>query len=99
MNSDLPFFLTFPPLESKLSGESVSLILAQREQITGEELRWEYTEINRIGDHLWWISDLRKFQSHYPRWQLTRDVPSILKDIYEANSERWVCQERNSRSQ
>jgi CDP-paratose 2-epimerase len=62
------------------------------QQIAGNELSWNYTENNRVGDHIWWISDLRKFQSHYPVWHLTRDVPSILKDIYEANSERWVRQ-------
>jgi len=60
------------------------------QQITGKEMLWDYAEHNRIGDHIWWISDLRKFQNDYPAWQLDRDVPSILRDIYETNFERWT---------
>ncbi len=59
------------------------------QEITGRPLTWRYSEENRLGDHIWWISDLRKFQSHYPAWQVTHDVPAILREIYEANRERW----------
>jgi CDP-paratose 2-epimerase len=58
-------------------------------EITGRELRWTYTDENRIGDHIWWISDTGKFKSHYPNWRQNYDVPGILKDIYEKNVERW----------
>ncbi len=27
---------------------------------------WEYVPENRMGDHMWWISDISKFQAHYP---------------------------------
>jgi CDP-paratose 2-epimerase len=59
------------------------------EQITGKPVRWQYSETNRTGDHIWWISDLRKFKSHYPEWQLQYNVPSILREIFEYNWERW----------
>ena len=36
------------------------------EEISGRELSWTYVEDNRIGDHIWWISDVAKFQGHYP---------------------------------
>ena len=49
-----------------------------------------YTEDNRIGDHIWWISDLAKFSGHYPAWNQQFDVPAILREIYEANCERWT---------
>ena len=39
------------------------------EEISGRELTWKYEEDNRIGDHIWWISDVRKFQEHYPDWK------------------------------
>src|SRR5262249_53085320 len=39
------------------------------EQISGKKLDWSYDETNRIGDHIWWISDMRKFQAHYPNWK------------------------------
>lgn len=59
------------------------------QEITGRPLTWRYSEENRMGDHIWWISDLRKFQSHYPTWHVTYDVPAILQEIYAANRERW----------
>jgi CDP-paratose 2-epimerase len=57
--------------------------------LTGCELDWIYTESNRLGDHIWWISDNGKFAQHYPNWQQKYDVTAILKEIYEANLERW----------
>ena len=60
-----------------------------REQITGRAMKWAYTNENRIGDHIWWISDTHKFKSHYPEWKQKFDVPGILKDMYEKNVERW----------
>lgn len=60
------------------------------QEITGRELEFEYIETNRIGDHIWYVSDVSKFQGHYPEWRLTYDIPSILKEIYEANLERWT---------
>lgn len=59
------------------------------QQITGKQLQWTYTEQNRIGDHIWWISDLRKFTNHYPAWQLQYNVPAILQEIYDQNVNRW----------
>ncbi len=63
--------------------------IALCEEITGRALNWQYTETNRIGDHIWWISDTGRFADHYPEWQLTFDVPAILREIYECNRERW----------
>lgn len=60
------------------------------QEISGRTLHWTYREENRVGDHIWWISDVGKFQSHYPTWQLTRDVRQICQEIYEANCERWL---------
>ena len=56
--------------------------------ITGQELIWSYSETNRTGDHMWWISDNGKFERHFPNWQLTYDVPKILTEIYETNFDK-----------
>lgn len=58
------------------------------EKITGKEMNYEYSQINRIGDHIWWISDTSKFASHYPNWKLHYNVEDILQQIYEAFQER-----------
>lgn len=59
------------------------------EQISGQKLEREYVPENRAGDHIWWISDIRRFQSHYPSYQLQYDVPAILREIYAQNADRW----------
>ncbi len=64
--------------------------IALCQEITSNPMNWTYSETNRSGDHIWWISGLDKFKSHYPNWKLTRDVPSILREIHAANLERWL---------
>jgi CDP-paratose 2-epimerase len=59
------------------------------QNISGKKLHWTYSEENRKGDHVWWISSLKHFQDHYPSWRPTYDVPSILQEIYQMNLERW----------
>jgi len=56
--------------------------IALCEQISGRKLVWTYEEENRIGDHIWWISDVRKFQAHYPKWRCQYSVPGILEEIH-----------------
>jgi CDP-paratose 2-epimerase len=53
------------------------------EKIAGERLEYTYSETNRIGDHIWWISDISKFKQHYPSWSLTHDITSILSEIHQ----------------
>ncbi|HEU4944355.1 MAG TPA: NAD-dependent epimerase/dehydratase family protein, partial [Solirubrobacterales bacterium] len=60
------------------------------ERIAGRELKWEMSDKARIGDHRWWISDLDEFGSEYGGWRPKRDLEMILREIYEANAERWV---------
>jgi CDP-paratose 2-epimerase len=54
------------------------------EEISGCRLSWEYKEDNRIGDHIWWVSDVSKFQSHYPQWRYEYDLRGILAEIHDA---------------
>lgn len=63
------------------------------EEIAGKKMNWTYAEDNRIGDHMWWISDNGKFMSQYPNWQQKYGVKEILKEIYEFNYERWQKEE------
>lgn len=54
------------------------------EELSGKKLDWSYVEDNRIGDHIWWISDVRKYESHYPDWKYRYDLRGILQEIYAA---------------
>jgi CDP-paratose 2-epimerase len=60
------------------------------QELAGRPMRTEYKEDNRIGDHIWWISDVHKFKSRYPGWTLRHDVNDILREIFEYNRDRWV---------
>ena len=59
------------------------------EELSGEKLNRTYAEDNRTGDHIWYVSDVSKFQSHFPDWKLTKDVRTILSEIYSFNVDRW----------
>jgi CDP-paratose 2-epimerase len=50
----------------------------------GRPVRWHYDESSRRGDHICYISDLRKLKSHFPDWRITRDLESIIDEILEA---------------
>lgn len=58
------------------------------EDRTGQPLDWQYEEENRIGDHICYISDLSKFRSHFPEWELENDLESILDEMVQAAERR-----------
>ena len=73
----------------RFSNCSMLEAIALCEEISGNRMRTQYVEENRIGDHIWWVSDVAKFRTHFPDWHLTKNVRDILREIYEANIDRW----------
>ena len=51
------------------------------EEVTGRKMIYTYVDQNRIGDHICYYSDLRKMQTHYPGWKVTRSLPSMIREI------------------
>ena len=66
---------------SRYSNISVNEAIKKIEQITGKKAKVKYNPKNRIGDHIWYISDVSKFQSHYPNWKYTYDGNQILEEL------------------
>jgi CDP-paratose 2-epimerase len=58
------------------------------ESLTGRSLKWRYNEKNRIGDHIWWISNVNKFKAHYPGWHFRYNLEDILVQIRDELTER-----------
>lgn len=58
--------------------------ISMAEEMTGKKLDSTYSETNRIGDHICYISDLTKLKSHYPSWSITKDLPTIFEEIIES---------------
>lgn len=71
---------------SRHSNCSMLEAIALCEEISGRKLDWTYVEENRSGDHIWWISDVRRFQQDYPEWKYRYDLKAILQEIFEACS-------------
>jgi CDP-paratose 2-epimerase len=67
---------------------SMQEAIAICEQITGSKMNYRYTEDNRIGDHIWWISDVTRFKQHYPGWDWKYNLVDILTQIFEATVSR-----------
>lgn len=64
--------------------ECISLI----EEISGHKVQWTLGDDNRKGDHICYISDLRKFRSHYPEWNIRVSLKEILSIMLEAEQRR-----------
>jgi CDP-paratose 2-epimerase len=73
---------------SRFSNCSMKEAILLSEEIAGKKLQFSYSTTNRIGDHIWWISDVSKFQAHYPNWRLKYDIVAILKEIHAELEER-----------
>ncbi len=74
------------------SNVSVLEAIALCEKITGRSLDYELSEQARIGDHMWWISDLSAFKADFPEWELTFGIEDVLRDIHDSNAERWLAE-------
>jgi CDP-paratose 2-epimerase len=73
---------------SRHSNCSMKEGIAICEKIVEKKMNYSYSEANRIGDHIWWISDVSKFKEHYPDWNYKYNLQDILIQIYEELSKR-----------
>ncbi|MBY0357439.1 MAG: NAD-dependent epimerase/dehydratase family protein [Candidatus Obscuribacterales bacterium] len=58
--------------------------IALCEELSGLKLNWAYSEKSRVGDHIWYISDLCRFRSHYPEWNIEMGLKETLSEIRDA---------------
>ncbi len=61
---------------------SVWEAIAACEERTGNSMDITLSDKNRIGDHIWYVSDTRKFQAHYPKWSYHYDFRSIMDEMF-----------------
>jgi CDP-paratose 2-epimerase len=62
--------------------------IALTEEIVGKKMNVSYTDDNRSGDHIWYVSDVRRFQSDYPDWSYRYGMRDIIEQIAESMSRR-----------
>ena len=68
--------------------EAFSLV----ENISGKKMIYEYSDQNRIGDHICYISNLDKLKAHYPGWDITKDLKTTFEEIYLS----WVTRSQDA---
>ena len=61
--------------------EAVNLVESQ----TGLKIKKNYIRKNRVGDHIWYITDNSKFRKDYPRWRQKYNTKKIIKELIEYN--------------
>ena len=55
------------------------------EELSDYRLNYTVSDQTRSGDHIWWISDVRKFQAEYPEWSVQYDIERILSEIIDVH--------------
>jgi CDP-paratose 2-epimerase len=66
--------------------EAISLI----EDVSGTRMNYTVSDESRSGDHIWWISDVRRFQNDYPEWSYRYGLRDIVEEIVVAAKNRSV---------
>jgi CDP-paratose 2-epimerase len=72
----------------RFSNCSVLEAIAICEQLTEKPMRIAFDDQPRAGDHIWYISDTRKFREHYPQWNYTMELKETIAEIVSAAAER-----------
>ena len=72
----------------RYSNSSMLEAIKMCEDISGNTLSWRYKDENRFGDHIWWISDVSRFQADYPDWSYRYNMKDIMVEIHEGLHQR-----------
>ena len=60
------------------------------ETISGNKISYSYSDDNRLGDHIWYVSNLSKFKAHYPDWNWTYNLEQTLIEMHTVMQSRYV---------
>ncbi len=66
---------------SRHSNISIMEAIDKVERILGKKAKIKYKPENRIGDHIWYISDVSKFKIHFPKWDYSYKLDQILEEL------------------
>jgi len=61
---------------------SVREAIARCEALTGRPMSLREDPRPRKGDHRWWVSDVSKFERHYPAWRQRHDLDAIFAELH-----------------
>ena len=58
------------------------------ENISGIKIKKKILKTNRIGDHIWYISSMKKFRKKYPNWKQKFSTQNIISELIHQFSDR-----------
>ena len=61
--------------------EAINLV----EELSGISVKKKYISKNRVGDHIWYITDNSKFKKNYPKWRQKYDTKKIIEELINYN--------------
>jgi len=67
----------------RYSNCSVMEALNLVEKLTNIKIQKQIIKTHRVGDHIWYISNLSKFKKHYPKWKQKYNTKKILEELIE----------------
>ena len=65
----------------RFSNCSVVEALELIEKVTGNIIKKKYEKRNRVGDHIWYISSMKKFKKHFPNWKHKYSTKKIIEEL------------------
>jgi CDP-paratose 2-epimerase len=75
---------------SRHSNCSVLEAISIAEKAAGKKLSYSISDQAREGDHIWWVSDVRRFQNDYPDWEYEYDLKATIEEMVEATVEKHI---------
>ena len=65
----------------RFSNCSILEAISEIEHIVKIKIKRKFIKQNRIGDHIWYITDNKKFKKDYPNWKQKYNTKKIIKEL------------------
>tara|TARA_B100000614_G_scaffold257737_1_gene278540 strand:- start:229 stop:1281 length:1053 start_codon:yes stop_codon:yes gene_type:complete len=56
------------------------------EKIAGIKIKRKILRQNRVGDHIWYVTNMKKFKKHYPNWKQKFSTYKIIEELVKEHS-------------
>jgi len=65
----------------RFSNCSILEAISEIEHIAKIKIKRKFIKQNRVGDHIWYITDNKKFKKDYPNWKQKYNTKKIIKEL------------------
>ena len=69
----------------RYSNCSIVEVIDKIENLTKTKIKIQFLKENRVGDHIWYISNNKKFKKDYPNWKQKYNTDKIIRELIEQN--------------